>query len=120
MAGLTTHILDTTRGRPASGVEIELHVLGPEGVRTLVARTRTNPAGRTAAAPIGAWGRRGGATRRIVVAEGAACRRDIARRPCSVDVNSRILSRHIISESGRMPYSPAREFGFALNDAARF
>ena len=28
MAGLTTHVLDTTRGRPASGVAIELHALG--------------------------------------------------------------------------------------------
>jgi 5-hydroxyisourate hydrolase len=47
MAGLTTHILDTTRGRPASGVEIELHALGPDGVRTLVAQARTNADGRT-------------------------------------------------------------------------
>ena len=47
MAGLTTHILDTTRGRPASGVEIELHAVGPDGVRALVARARTNADGRT-------------------------------------------------------------------------
>jgi 5-hydroxyisourate hydrolase len=47
MAGLTTHVLDTTRGRPASGVEIELHALGLDGARTLVARTRTNADGRT-------------------------------------------------------------------------
>ena len=47
MAGLTTHILDTTRGRPASGVEIELHVVGPDGARVLVARARTNADGRT-------------------------------------------------------------------------
>ena len=50
MAGLTTHILDTTRGRPASGVEIELHAVGPDGIRALVARARTNVDGRTAAA----------------------------------------------------------------------
>jgi len=54
MAGLTTHILDTTRGRPASGVEIELHVLGQDGVRTLLARTRTNADGRTDAPLIAA------------------------------------------------------------------
>ena len=47
MAGLTTHVLDTTRGRPASGVEIELHALGADGARTLVAKTRTNADGRT-------------------------------------------------------------------------
>jgi 5-hydroxyisourate hydrolase len=60
MAGLTTHILDTTRGRPASGVEIELHLLGPEGVRTLVARTRTNADGRTDAPLIAAADARAG------------------------------------------------------------
>jgi 5-hydroxyisourate hydrolase len=47
MAGLTTHVLDTTRGRPAGGVVIELYALGPEGARTLVASARTNADGRT-------------------------------------------------------------------------
>jgi 5-hydroxyisourate hydrolase len=47
MAGLTTHVLDTTRGRPAANVEIELHALGADGARTLVANTRTNSDGRT-------------------------------------------------------------------------
>ena len=47
MAGLTTHVLDTTRGRPAAGVTIELHALSPNGARTLVARTQTNADGRT-------------------------------------------------------------------------
>ena len=66
------------------------------------------------------WWRRRGATRRIAEVEDATCRRDIPRRSCNVHENSRILSRHIISELGRMPFSPARELGFALNDAARF
>jgi 5-hydroxyisourate hydrolase len=47
MAGrLTTHVLDTARGRPASGVAIEL-VRDPEGDRRTVASTRTNSDGRT-------------------------------------------------------------------------
>ena len=49
MAGLTTHILDTSIGRPAAGVEIELHAVGANGARTLVARARTNADGRTEA-----------------------------------------------------------------------
>ena len=47
MAGLTTHVLDTTRGRPAAGVTIELHALSPDGSRELVVRTQTNGDGRT-------------------------------------------------------------------------
>jgi len=47
MAGLTTHVLDTSIGRPASGVEIELHRLGADGVRTLIKRAKTNADGRT-------------------------------------------------------------------------
>ena len=47
MAGLTTHVLDTSIGRPASGVEIELHQLGADGVRTLIKRAKTNADGRT-------------------------------------------------------------------------
>jgi len=47
MAGLTTHVLDTTRGRPAAGVEIELHALGADGSRSLVAKATTNADGRT-------------------------------------------------------------------------
>jgi 5-hydroxyisourate hydrolase len=47
MTGLTTHVLDTTRGRPAAGVALELHALGPNGRRTLVVRTQTNADGRT-------------------------------------------------------------------------
>jgi 5-hydroxyisourate hydrolase len=53
MAGLTTHVLDTTRGRPAAGVEIELfaHV---DGGAVLIAKTTTNADGRTDAPLIAA------------------------------------------------------------------
>lgn len=47
MAGLTTHVLDTSIGRPAAGVEIELFALAADGVRTPIKRTRTNADGRT-------------------------------------------------------------------------
>ena len=47
MTGLTTHVLDTTRGRPAAGVAIELFSLAPNGVATLIAREKTNADGRT-------------------------------------------------------------------------
>jgi 5-hydroxyisourate hydrolase len=47
MAGrLTTHVLDTARGRPAAGVAIEL-VREPDGERRTVARAKTNADGRT-------------------------------------------------------------------------
>src|SRR5271170_7030644 len=61
MAGLTTHVLDTTRGRPASGVAIELHALAADGMRTLVASVRTNADGRTDAPLIAAAEARAGA-----------------------------------------------------------
>lgn len=47
MAGLTTHVLDASIGRPAAGVEIELFALAADGLRTLVKRARTNADGRT-------------------------------------------------------------------------
>ncbi len=78
MAGLTTHVLDTVRGRPAAGVEMELFELASGDARTLIAHMRTNADGRTdaplipAAAArvgrfelvfhIGAYFRAGGAT----------------------------------------------------------
>jgi 5-hydroxyisourate hydrolase len=61
MAGLTTHVLDTMRGRPASGVAIELHALAPDGGRALVASVRTNADGRTDAPLIAAAQARAGA-----------------------------------------------------------
>ncbi|MGD0641779.1 MAG: hydroxyisourate hydrolase [Roseiarcus sp.] len=54
MAGLTTHVLDAAQGRPASGVAIELHALGADGARTLIASVNTNADGRTDAPLIGA------------------------------------------------------------------
>lgn len=47
MAGyLTTHVLDTARGRPADGLRIELHRLDGE-TREKLAETVTNADGRT-------------------------------------------------------------------------
>ena len=46
MGRLSTHVLDTAHGRPAAGVEIELHRLGDAGWQS-VCRTRTNADGRT-------------------------------------------------------------------------
>jgi len=54
MAGLSTHVLDTVRGGPASGVLIELFALDANGARALVARARTNADGRTDAPLISA------------------------------------------------------------------
>lgn len=46
MAGrLTTHVLDTTHGRPAGGIEVELYRVVRDQ-RMLVVRTRTNADGR--------------------------------------------------------------------------
>jgi 5-hydroxyisourate hydrolase len=46
MSKLSTHVLDTSRGRPAVGVAIELSVADADGWR-LVSRTTTNADGRT-------------------------------------------------------------------------
>ena len=43
---LTTHVLDTARGRPAEGLEIELYRI-EDGARTLLRRLSTNADGRT-------------------------------------------------------------------------
>jgi 5-hydroxyisourate hydrolase len=47
VAGLTTHVLDTARGRPAAGVALELARLGEDGERRILKRVRTNADGRT-------------------------------------------------------------------------
>lgn len=52
MAGLTTHVLDTARGRPASGMRIELARLH-EGKREVLKIFRTNQDGRTDAPLLG-------------------------------------------------------------------
>ena len=49
MAGqgrLTTHVLDTTHGRPAAGVRVELLLIQGEGSRSIVSN-QTNADGRT-------------------------------------------------------------------------
>ena len=46
MASLSTHVLDTSRGTPAAGIPVDLHVI-EEGRRRLVASSVTNADGRT-------------------------------------------------------------------------
>ncbi|HEX4767270.1 MAG TPA: hydroxyisourate hydrolase [Lichenihabitans sp.] len=47
MAHLSTHVLDTSNGRPAAGVSLTLTRLEPDGTRTRLAETHTNADGRT-------------------------------------------------------------------------
>lgn len=47
MGRLSTHVLDTSRGKPAEAVPLKLYRLGPGEARTLVATARTNADGRT-------------------------------------------------------------------------
>ena len=47
MAGVTTHILDVTIGRPAEGVHVELYELGAGAERRRIADVMTNADGRT-------------------------------------------------------------------------
>jgi 5-hydroxyisourate hydrolase len=54
MAGLTTHVLDVTRGGPAEGVRVELYEFAAGGERALVADVQTNADGRTDAPLIAA------------------------------------------------------------------
>jgi hydroxyisourate hydrolase len=54
MAGLTTHVLDVTRGGPAAGVRVELFELEAGGQRKLVKEVATNSDGRTDKPLIGA------------------------------------------------------------------
>jgi 5-hydroxyisourate hydrolase len=53
MASLSTHVLDTSRGLPASGIPVELHVIEQER-RRLVASSVTNADGRTDASLLAA------------------------------------------------------------------
>jgi hydroxyisourate hydrolase len=53
LAGLTTHVLDVTRGGPAMGVRIELYELAAAG-RRLFTEATTNADGRTDQPLIGA------------------------------------------------------------------
>jgi 5-hydroxyisourate hydrolase len=45
-AGLTTHVLDTARGRPAVGVRIDVSVVEPDGRTRLLRTVTTNAEGR--------------------------------------------------------------------------
>ena len=47
MGRLSTHVLDVSRGKPASGVTIELQRLDPAGGRVVVTTAVTNADGRT-------------------------------------------------------------------------
>jgi 5-hydroxyisourate hydrolase len=47
MGRLSTHVLDTTTGRPAAGVALSLAFLDPDGSRRMLLATRTNADGRT-------------------------------------------------------------------------
>jgi 5-hydroxyisourate hydrolase len=47
LAGLTTHVLDVTSGRPAAGVRLELYELSAGSERKLIADVLTNADGRT-------------------------------------------------------------------------
>lgn len=49
MARLSTHVLDTAHGCPASGVKIELHRLAADGSWHAVKTVKTNADGRTEA-----------------------------------------------------------------------
>jgi hydroxyisourate hydrolase len=47
LAGVTTHVLDITLGRPAEGLRVELYELAGRSERKLVADLATNADGRT-------------------------------------------------------------------------
>ena len=47
MGRLSTHVLDTARGRPAAGIPVTLHRIAADGARTPVAEAVTNRDGRT-------------------------------------------------------------------------
>ena len=46
MGRLTTHVLDTARGKPGAGIPVELYIL-ENGTDTLIAKATTNRDGRT-------------------------------------------------------------------------
>ncbi len=60
LAGVTTHVLDVTRGRPADGVRVELYELAGGSDRRLIADVVTNSDGRTDKPLIGAGQARAG------------------------------------------------------------
>ena len=46
MSAITTHVLDTSRGRPAEGVRVRLEVQFPDGAWKHLGRELTDPDGR--------------------------------------------------------------------------
>jgi 5-hydroxyisourate hydrolase len=48
MSGISTHVLDTSRGKPAAGIPVTLQAAGPNGWRQL-AKGTTDADGRVAA-----------------------------------------------------------------------
>jgi len=52
-AGLTTHVLDTARGRPAAGLRIDLSRLDPDGRSRPIKTVTTNADGRVDAPLLG-------------------------------------------------------------------
>jgi 5-hydroxyisourate hydrolase len=60
LAGLTTHVLDVTRGAPAERVRVELYEFAAGDERKLVADVATNADGRTDQPLIGAAEARAG------------------------------------------------------------
>jgi 5-hydroxyisourate hydrolase len=67
---LSTHVLDTARGRPAAGVGIELARLGDGGARAVLRTAETNADGRTDA-PLLAAGQLEAGAYELVFAVGA-------------------------------------------------
>ncbi len=49
MSGISTHVLDTARGRPAAGVAVSLERRGVDGEWTMVAQATTDADGRALA-----------------------------------------------------------------------
>ena len=54
LAGLTTHVLDIARGRPAQSMRVELYEFDGDGARRLLVDVATNADGRTDKPLIGA------------------------------------------------------------------
>ncbi len=54
IAGLTTHVLDTSRGRPAAGLRIDFSAIEPDGMMRLIKTVTTNADGRSDAPLLGA------------------------------------------------------------------
>lgn len=52
-AGLTTHVLDTARGRPAAGLRIDLSAVEADGRTRAIKTVTTNPDGRCDAPLLG-------------------------------------------------------------------